>query len=314
MPPYILWAFLTFPIFYFAKKFSFRKSNISSSIFIHLVLSIVFGFAHKIASIFITFSIRSLDGVLDRPLSEAMLQAKYVLLGGTIDSIVMYWIIILSLMGWDYYNKFRQNELKASRLETKLALAELDALKMQLHPHFLFNTLHSISTLMHRDIYTADQMLTKLSDLLRITLDSSGRNKVKLYEELDFLKKYLDIQSIRFAEKMKIRMEIDDATLHNEVPNLLLQPIVENSIKYCIEPSEDEQEIFISSKIIKNKIRIVIRDSGNGLPQEFEEGIGLTNTRSRLEHLYPGRYNFKIGNSGIRGTEVIIELPLEENG
>ncbi len=312
MPIYILWALFTPLLILLARKFDFQKNVRLRNVLIHLAFSLIIGFTHKFSSIFSTFGIRAIDDNLGRPLLEALFAARFAIIGGTIDSLFTYWIIILSLLGWDYYNKYRTNELRASKLEAKLALAELDALKMQLHPHFLFNTLHSISTLMQRDVEAADRMLSRLSDLLRISLDNVGKNKITLREELDFLNKYLDIQAIRFKGRLNINMRINDTALDLKVPNLILQPLVENSIKHGVEHMNDESEILISAGIENGNLNITVKDSGPGIDGNYTEGVGLKNTKARLEQLYGVNFIFSISNADSKGVLVNLKIPAEE--
>src|SRR6266852_1200393 len=148
----------------------------------------------------------------------------------------IYWAILGSILSMQYYRQFRDRELRTSQLETQLALAQLQMLRMQLHPHFLFNTLNAISTLVHKDPEVADQMIARLSDLLRLTLANTGVQEVRLAEELDFLQRYLDIERLRFADRLEVRMEIAPETLDARTPYLILQPLVENAIRHGIAP------------------------------------------------------------------------------
>jgi two-component system, LytTR family, sensor kinase len=142
-------------------------------------------------------------------------------------NLLTYAAIVGATHALEYYRRYRERELRASRLETELAQAQLQTLKMQLHPHFLFNTLHAISALMHRDVEAADRMMSRLSDLLRLTLENAGVQEVRLKQELEFLERYLEIQQTRFADRLEIEVDVDPTTLDARVPNLILQPLQE---------------------------------------------------------------------------------------
>src|SRR4029079_2186861 len=176
----------------------------------------------------------------------------------------------------------------------------LQALKMQLHPHFLFNTLNSISALLDEDVDAADQMLARLGDLLRMTLENSGAQEITLQEELEFLRCYLEIEQVRFNDRLTVDMKIEPATLDAQVPNLILQPIVENAIKHGIVSRIAPGRIEISAIRYGGSLKLQVRDNGPGLhPGEassgrVKEGLGLANTRARLEQRYRHDHRFEM--------------------
>ena len=202
--------------------------------------------------------------------------------------------------------------MKASMLEAKLAQAELDALKMQLQPHFLFNTLNSISVLVHKDPESADEVITKLSELLRLTLDKFGRKKVGLKEEIEFIESYLDIQKIRYNDKLIVEMTIAQDTIDFEVPALILQPIIENSVKYGVEPASEQILISIKSYCNEQGLTIEIKDTGKGLDKNLNEGTGIKNIKARLEQIYNRNDLFLIKNLPEGGVRVMIIIPPEK--
>ena len=213
----------------------------------------------------------------------------------------------------DYYRESQARALKAAHLETSLMEARIKALEAELHPHFLFNTLHAISTLVHTDPEAADRMISRLSDLLRLTFDRSGAAGIPLKEELEFLQKYLEIEQIRFRDRLSVRFDIDPETLDVEVPRLILQPIVENAIKHGIGPMSGHGLVQVSAKRRTGEIWIEVRDNGVGLSRNarnhLTSGVGLTNTRARLEWLYGShqRLDFAEGEGGLA---VQMRLPL----
>lgn len=211
----------------------------------------------------------------------------------------------------NYYRKFQERELRASELETRLAQARLQALQMQLNPHFLFNTLHAISSLMHKNVEAADRMLTRLSDLLRHALESTDTQVVPLREELDFLRRYLEIEQTRFGSRLAVRFDIAPESLEAEVPNLVLQPLVENAIRHGIEPLASAGQIELYARREAGMLLLQVLDNGKGLPPgaPLDEGVGLANTRARLEQLYGSGHRLEAANRPEGGFAVRIAIP-----
>jgi len=225
----------------------------------------------------------------------------------------IYWILVLCSHALNYYHSFRQGELRASRLETQLAQSQLEALKMQVHPHFLFNTLHSISALLNRDTEAARRMITRLGDFLRLTLENAGAQEVTLQEEMEFLNKYLEIERIRFQDRLTTHVHVDPSVLDVRVPNLILQPIVENAMRHAIA-SKHAGRIEISAYPRNGTLRIQVRDNGPGLADEsfvnqFGKGVGLANTKARLERLYGSHHLLELTNAKQGGVLVTLEVP-----
>jgi len=213
-----------------------------------------------------------------------------------------------SVTAIEYYRQFRLRELKASQLEAQLAVAQLEVLKMQLQPHFLFNTLHAISALMYRDVGSADRMVTRLSDFLRLTLDSAGVQEVTLKREMEYLDKYLEIEQVRFGDRLEVRRAIDPATLDLLVPNLVLQPLVENAVRHGIAPRASGGRIEVTSRVHEGTLTIEVLDDGPGAGA-IREGVGLSNTRARLEQLYGADARLEIGNAPAGGFSARLTLP-----
>ena len=203
--------------------------------------------------------------------------------------------------------------LRYSRLEAGLAEARLDALKLQLQPHFLFNTLHAISSLMHKDVDAADRMIARLSELLRGAIEKVGVQEVTLREELEFLSGYLEIEQTRFHDRLSIKQDIDPGALDARVPNLMLQPLVENAIRHGIEPKTGPGTITIRCVRDNGVLIFNIIDDGPGIAGgrtgTIREGVGLSNTRSRLEHLYGDAHKLELVNTESGGVDVRLEIP-----
>jgi len=229
--------------------------------------------------------------------------------------MMTYWAIIGAFHSVNYYREFQDGALKAARLETQLAEAQLQALQRQLHPHFLFNTLNAISALMHRDVEAADQMLSKLSDLLRIALDQRGAQEVALKDELEFLQKYLEIEQTRFGDRLSVDFTIEPQTLDAQVPNLILQPLVENSIRHAVAVRIEPGHIAVRARRSDDRLELSVRDNGPGLPKGRDvapaSGVGLANTRSRLERLYGASQHLTFAEPPGGGLLVTVSMPFK---
>jgi signal transduction histidine kinase len=228
--------------------------------------------------------------------------------------MMTYWAVVGLSHAMDFHRESQERALSAAHLETRLAEAQLQALQRQLHPHFLFNTLHTISALMHRDTNAADAMLARLSDLLRLTLDRIGVQQVPLKEEIDFVEKYLEIERTRYGDRLQVRFDVEADTLDAWVPNLLLQPLVENAVRHGIGPKIGGGRVDILARRQGNDLALVVRDDGRGLAADalsaFDTGVGLSNTRSRLDHLYGASYRLEFDRPAGGGLAVTVVIPL----
>lgn len=234
-----------------------------------------------------------------------------------------YWGIVAVTYAFCYHKQLQDERVASAELETKLARAQLDALKMQLQPHFLFNTLHAVGVLVRKnDAPGSIRMLTGIGDLLRITLDNVGRHEVPLKQELDFLDRYLDVEKTRFQDRLAVRRDVDPSALDASFPNLLLQPIVENAIRHGVEARADGGTVTITARRERGNARdrlvVVVQDDGPGLsaaraPARPGSGVGLRNVRARLEQMYPGTHSFAIEEvgaaPGVRGVRVTVSIP-----
>jgi len=237
-----------------------------------------------------------------------------LLVSYTLSDILKYWIIVLGYLGWHYYQAFRERERQAAALATELVQARLQALRMQLNPHFLFNTLNTISALIHENPEAADRMIVRLSELLRRTLDRGDVQEVPLREELEFLRSYLEIEQMRFPDRLTVTFDIEPRTQELLVPQLILQPLVENALRHGILPREEAGRVEISARVVDGRhLELKVRDNGSGLPaangSPGREGIGLQNVRSRLAQLYGAAQQLEIGNASAGGVEARIRIP-----
>ena len=240
-------------------------------------------------------------------------------------SLMVYAVIVGVSHAVAYYHELQERKLKAAQLETRLVEARLKTLEAELHPHFLFNTLHAISTLVHRDPESADRMISRLSDLLRITFDRSGEPKVSLKEEMEFLQKYLDIEQTRFQDRLTVHVRVEPDALDGEVPRMILQPIVENAIKHGIAGRNGGDSVQITAGLSRSSVSgstdqqgerlwMQVHDNGGGLHvgtlKALRTGVGLSNTRARLDCLYGRHYRLEFSDTR-GGLSVLIEIPFQ---
>lgn len=309
-----LFALLSVPAIWISKRFPIERSNWARHACLHLVTGVIFSFAWMAlrAGVGLWQSSNGADAItFPRLFNSLFAKTPYF-------NLFVYCVIISVTHAFDYYRRFHEREINTLELEKRLTQAKLQALQMQLNPHFLFNTLHTISALMHKDVEAADRMISRLSLLLRYTLESTEAHEVPLKQELAFLDRYLEIEQTRFGSRLSVVREIEPETLNAQVPNLLLQPLVENAIRHGIEPQSKPGRIELRSQRLNGQLQIEVRDNGSGLPDHSlkKEGIGLANTRARLQQLYGNRQTLELSNSSGGGLAVIVTIPLrvESNG
>jgi two-component system, LytTR family, sensor kinase len=243
------------------------------------------------------------------PIPMVRLFTGYLASWFTLDSIV-YCTLLAVYHALVYYRVSQDRALRASQLEARLAQAQLQVLRMQLQPHFLFNTLHSISALMHRDVKRADSMIAALSDLLRMSLRSVGVQEVELREEVDFLQRYLEIMSLRFGDRLTVSLEIDPTVLDARVPTLVLQPLVENALRHGFGEGMRAGHVRVLAALDGDMVRCEVVDNGRGMPANGpRDGVGISNTRARLRHLYGDRFSLELVANPGGGARVALALP-----
>lgn len=303
-----LWVALTPAIIRIDHRFPLDARKWRKNCLVHLGASILFSALHPLAMVCL---LRWLGwSRTSQPFWE---ESKVWVVGYFHVNVTFYW----GIMGVRYilsnYHKYRERELRAANLETRLAQSQLQVLKMQLHPHFLFNTLNTISVLMAEDTEAANRTLVRLSDLLRMTLDHVGAQEVPLKQEMDFLQGYLEIERMRFHDRLTIRVDVEPSAWDAQVPNLLLQPLVENAIRHGISPHARHGLVEISARREGETLCLEVRDNGGGLVEDGSEpsarGVGITTTRARLEQLYGPAHHFEICNAPEGGARVKVVLP-----
>jgi two-component system LytT family sensor kinase len=303
-----LWALFTPAIIWLSQHFRFERQGLWRALLVHLPSVLVFSLTHITTITCIQWWFARAQGHNYSLLAElrrsALLNFDW--------EMMTYWTIVGLSHAVLYYRESRDRELRASQLETRLVEAQLKALQQQLHPHFLFNTLHAISALMHRDVEAADRTLMRLSDLLRLTLEHIGQPEIPLQSELDFLAKYLQIEQTRFADRLIVRFDVQPETLDTLVPNLILQPLVENAIKHGVAKKSGLGHVDISARRDGDKLHMEVRDDGVGLSEDaltaLQKGIGVSTTRARLQHLFGADYRFEFHRQA-SGLAVIVAIP-----
>jgi two-component system, LytTR family, sensor kinase len=227
------------------------------------------------------------------------------------NSLLAYAAIVVTGQATHYFTLFKTRQVHASELEARLAKTHLQLLRMQLQPHFLFNTLNTVAELVHTDPDTADQMITRLGRLLRLSLDHAGHQVVPLRQEIDFLRMYVEIEQIRFADRLQIVWNVAPDTLDAAVPTLLWHPVLENAIRHGVTPLAGRGRIVIASQRAGDDLVLEIRDNGRGLPSGHipREGVGLRNIRERVDQLYGSRARFSLEPAPGGGTVATLRLP-----
>lgn len=305
MPDVYIWAVLAIFMLPILRRLPLQPQHLGQNLMIYLVFSGFFAAAHLFISL-------ALDMMLyAEPFAERL---YFFFRVQFIENIIYYWMMLFLYNAWQYYHKYQDRKVQASQLETQLANAQVKALKMQLNPHFLFNTLNAISALVEDQPKSARTMLARLSDLLRHTLDSGSRQQQTLKEELEFIRLYLNIESVRFSDRLQVAYDISPQTQEMSIPSLILQPLVENSIVHGIANRAENGKVIIRSLIQDHHLILEVWDNGHDL-KSFRAngratGIGLSNTRQRLKHLYgeAGHIDLKRENDG---TLVTLTIPIQ---
>jgi two-component system LytT family sensor kinase len=291
--PVVIWLRRRFPL-----------SNLIVALPVHLAAIAVLCLGHALLAAWLS--------PMGPPL---MIRAGYMWMRDLPFCTLFYGLTFGLISALDFYRQFRERELRASQLEAQLAQAELQMLKMQLHPHFLFNTLNGITGLVRdRDNEGAVQMLVGLSDLLRQTLENSGKQEVRLSEELEWLELYLKLQQMRFSDRLRARIAASPETLDALVPNLITQPLVENAIKHGLAMRSGPGTVTLTASCTGSTLEMRVSDDGAGLPAGWElshcNGVGLNNTNARLRQLYGTASHLDVHNREGGGVEAVLSIPL----
>ena len=308
---YSLWGLLLPIVYYFVKKYHINTFR-AKELFIAFLASLVMAIIHELTSNIMFYLPMHLSGYM--PFTEKML--NFIIKAtptALFTRLIEYWVLYTFLTFLDTRRELRKKKLEFIKLESQLTGAQLNALRLQLQPHFLFNTLNTISSLMVFDVKKAQKMVSQLGSLLRTVLDENTKKTISLREELEFVKSYLAIEQVRFMDRLKIRYQLDEGSLDAMVPSLILQPLVENAIKHGFSNKIEEGIITVSSKKIDDQIQLSVKDDGQGTDYQIQElttkGIGLKNVRQRLDLIYAKAYNLEIVSQTGQGFEIVITIP-----
>jgi two-component system, LytTR family, sensor kinase len=307
-----VWFALSPLVLYLARRFPLEGGRWKKSLLVHLLASVVIALFQQVID---TFVLTRLGYPPNRQFANFFEAYQFFVYINLHLSILIYWGVVGIKSAYSYYQKYRERELQTSQLEARLATSRLQVLKMQLHPHFLFNTLNAISELIYKDPEAAEQMLGDLSDLLRLSFENLEVQEISLKQELEFLRKYLEIEQMRFHDRLQVEMRIAPETLDASVPNMILQPLVENAIKHGLAPRASGGKIEIGAARSNGTLHLTVSDDGIGVPfgdtTNLHEGVGLSNTRRRLRHLYGDGHEFALAN-GASGLTVDLQIPFRE--
>jgi LytS/YehU family sensor histidine kinase len=310
---YILWSIVFTPIVvWVSRRFTIGKQHLVRTIVIHFFTALVIAVLSSASRI-------PLHGIIYPQYKEQVPWSAFrsFFLANAYDELWMYLVVAAIAHGLIYFRKFQDRELHSSELERQLTEAQLQMLKMQLQPHFLFNTLNTAYTLIRRDVDAAERVIIQLSDLLRLTLDNTGAHEVTLHEEISFIGKYLEIEQVRFRERLTVHYQIDPDCLDALVPNMILQPLVENAIRHGIAPHSRPGVIEIVARRRQDVLQLTVSDNGEGLDEgavlERKDGVGLSNTRARLLQQYGPDSTLVLKPGPFHGLSATALLPYKQS-
>lgn len=296
-----MWALLTPAALWVANRLQFEPGQRVRSLILHGLAGVCFVLLSTI-----------LDRSMGLLLSHSPLRPFMTSLLYRFDSRLLAYLCIVTVsQAARFAVLYREREIRAAELEALLARAELQLLKMQLQPHFLFNALNTIAEMAHNDPNDADRLIARLGHLLRLSLEQAGHQVVPFRQELQILEAYLEIEATRFQDRLAVELDMSPDVLEAGVPALLLQPLVENAIRHGMASGSGHGRIEIRGRVDDDQLRLEVRDNGPGFPPvaQYREGLGLRNTRERLRQLYGGDHAFRLGNDPRGGAVVEIVFP-----
>lgn len=316
----LTFSYLLVPVgacaWYLAQKFPLTLPHGVRNAALHITVAIALGALHPYALVWVNslfVSPRWFTAV-----AESMLPYLHFWYWQDVILVsLVYAISLFAALSMRYYRGYQEGLLRAARLEAQLAHSNLAALKMQLHPHFLFNALHSISALQVTDSAAAQRMTTLLGDFLRMTLREFDQQQVPLRREIEFLECYLAIEKMRFGERLQFRFEIAAELMQALVPQLLLQPMVENAVRHAIAPFNAGGGVVVRAARHEHQLRLEVEDNGPGIPEGTSpavpkrEGLGFANSRARLTQLYGSAFSFRCENVRPSGLKVEFLIPFQ---
>jgi two-component system LytT family sensor kinase len=310
-----IWAACTPLVIGLAKRFPLTGPRLARHIALHTIVSLMMAPLVSVHEYFLSLGLLRFVFHITGPDVHHFLSSFGVgVLFMSFTGILTYWLVVGLYQSMHFYQVAMERETIAAQLETQLSHAELENLKSQLHPHFLFNSLHTIGTLMQEDVDAASHLLVCLGDLLRMALERR-ENEITLQSELEFVGKYLEIEQTRFHDRLRVHMDVPPDLLAVYVPSLALQPLVENAIKHGISFDSAAGRLEIAAKLHNGRVWLCVRDDGPGpaTGSRLRFGVGLTNVQSRLKQLYGDESSLELSGGNGRGCEAIIIIPLRSS-
>jgi two-component system LytT family sensor kinase len=311
-----VWAAYTPLVIGLAKRFPLTGPRFVPHIAIHTITSLIMAPLASVTEYFLSRGLlRSVFRITDPGVLRLLLSPFALsVLSMSFTGMLTYWLVVGLYQSIHFYQAAMERQTIAAQLETQLSHAELENLKSQLHPHFLFNSLHTIGILMQEDVDAASHLLVCLGDLLRMALERR-ENEITLQSELEFVGKYLEIEQTRFHDRLKVHMDVPPDLLAVYVPSLALQPLVENAIKHGISVDSGAGRLEIAAKRHNGRVWLCVRDDGPGPApgSRLRFGVGLTNIQSRLKQLYGDESSLELTGGNGRGCEAIITIPLRSS-
>jgi two-component system, LytTR family, sensor kinase len=313
LPLWWFWALATPFIVWLLDRWPLERGRLRVSVPVHVVAMLLTAVVHT--GLIASYTKALYPPPAGEPSSPVFLWFTNYLRSRLQFELLTYVLVLMTVLGLRWLRQARERELAASRLQAQLSQAELLALKMQLHPHFLFNTLHAIGVLVRENPAAAERTITLLGDLLRATLTHAGVQEVTLAEELGFLRTYLEIEQLRFQDRLTVHFEVEPGNDRVLVPNFILQPLVENAVRHGIEPREEAGSIIVRVRRHEGDIELAVLDDGHGITtvsRREGNGIGLSTTRSRLAMLYGAGGALALSPRPEGGLACVVRIPRKE--
>ena len=313
---FIFWALLCPLVYSILQRWPFSTRPLGKVLLIHMGLGFAIAAFHEVVTSSIYYGILQSMDEFDIMDPKYRSWAYHALAPAIFTRTMEYWLLMGVLGAMDNARMRREEHEQLLKLRNELQVTQLNALKKQLQPHFLFNTLNTVSALMDEHAGDARKVLSRLGQLLRMTLDKTQRDKVGLEHELDHIRNYLDIESIRFRDRLTVDYDVPVNLMNAQVPSMVLQPLVENSIKHGPDATNDRVAISVRAERHDGQLRLIVQDNGKGCRDVHkamtEGGIGLRNVSERLRLLYGGASTMTVDSPGGQGFTVRIDLPLEQ--
>ncbi|MBV6403513.1 MAG: histidine kinase [Flavobacteriales bacterium] len=314
---FLFWALLTPLVYTLLKRWPFSRRPLGPVLLLHVGVALLIAAFHEASTSCIYYTILHWRGEFDFSDPNMRDWALSALPPAILSRFMEYGVLMGVLVALDNARVMRERETQVMRLQNELQTSQLNALRKQLQPHFLFNTLNTVSALMDQDSGRARTVLSRLGQLLRITLDKERRDRVALAHEIDHVGHYLGIEAVRFQDRLRVTYDIPAACADAEVPSMILQPLVENAIKHGPGFSSDRVDIAVTAERHNGDLRIAVRDNGRGCPDVESatagSGIGLRNVRERLRLLYGEAAQMHVSSPGGKGFSVQLTLPYKRN-